>query len=45
MKKLINKIYILVFLIIFDFLTNGIEIWSGLVGKLIILFENIYNHT
>lgn len=54
MKKLINKInnskllftiFILVFFIIFDFLTNGIGIWSGLVGKLIILFENIYNHT
>lgn len=44
-SKLLFTIFIFIFFAIFDFLTNGLGIWSGLIGKFIILFENIYNYT
>lgn len=44
-NKLLFTIFILIAFIMFDFLTSGLGIWTGLTGKFDDLFKNIYNYT
>lgn len=44
-NKLLFIVSIITLFILFDFLTNGMGVWTGLVGKFVNLFEHIYNYT